>query len=1363
MTNRPRAAPALLAAGLALVMLLGSSSLPSAFAATSQAGTGGTPEMFLRLKSAVFDPLTDGVDWVPSGYRLAAIDPYGDLFVVQFTDKVQAGQREQMLSLGAAYHSYLPDNAFLIAATSQVVAGIKALSFVRAVVPWEPYFRIAEDLKTSAWRAQAGPATIKVENFGDPSRLIAFATSRGATFVIQDGVVTTLIIPRSMLTAIASLPTVAFITAWEPRQLDNYLSSVIQGARQVPDGAYNPASMRLWSFNPATGQYEGTTGAGVIVAVSDTGLDTTHPAFNGKVVLFDPMGDPAIDTFGHGTHTSGTVLGSGAWRASDAGIAVPGRFAGIAPGAKLVHENIFASGSSNARAALDNGQTGAVISSGSWANGGGYGSDARQYDGFARDSWPDGSNASSVGEQGVLYFFSAGNAGGSSTIGNPAEGKNVIAVGATGDNKGTSWDTMASFSSRGPADDNRIKPDLVTPGVDVMSTYCPTCSMPVGSQQGTSYGEQSGTSMSCPGAAGAAAVAWQYYRDHIGSEPTPDMVKAILINGVDEMANYPVLGPDQGFGRMNLSTSLLPLSNRQQIWMDRPASLSTGDERVWTYGVADSLQPFVVTLAWLDQPGDTAASPEIVNDLDLWVVGPGGQIFRGNVMDDKGTSLANGIADNRNTVEKVKITVPTRGYYEVHVKGSNVPVGPQDFSLAIRGNMVTDWYDIILEKVETNASFPIEGNVVSFNATVWNRGTQWVNGSAVTLEANTAQGVLPVGTFNPGSIAPGARFAVQTNWTTVRGNVSFVARVAAPLGQTEFSATNNQANTSFFVRGYGYTLATNGQSSYAVNPGDTLSLTFNVTSTANALDNVTASLTWDNPSVSAFLDYTRVTLKAGEWKPFHLTVIIPQGAKAGERVNITFATRSLADGRFAQSFSTYAVVNHLYGFSSGLLIDSVTLPPTGSATSQVTIENRGNGWDTFDLSAIGIPGGWTFEFSPTGVTLNDNASTTLSISIRAPDRADAGAHFQLAVRVGSFGALPQSHNFTLTVSQVYGWTAFASGPPGEVRSGTIIDVPIAAQNLGNGVDEIAIDLTVPPGWHAVLTRPRLVMLPYENASSMATITIDHWALAGSYSMRLTYGGARNFTTQTIPLQVKMEYLLQVDGPGYTLQMGQGEVNTFEVTVINQGNGPAPVNPVVFAPDGVTIISVVPGALLERNATAKFTFQVIVSRTAVATLRNFTVDLRSGEGGSISNPLEMHIDVHELVEPTPTDTGGSTKDTSALIPAILGVVVVVAVAMPVGYLYLRRKAARNAPPPQIIVQSQDDANAGGYDPTQGYAPGAAPAAVPVAPRAPRAPAGSSAMSFVATCKNCGGAVMDLGNGMGRCRSCGVEQIVRPGKR
>lgn len=1374
---RPRNLVRSLATGALLAVLVLASALPPAASGPDgTAGTGGEPASPLRLKAAHFDPLVQGTSWIPSLLRLAALNPLGELYVVQFNGPVLKGQREAMLAVGARYHSYLPDNAFLVQASAGQIAAVGSLDFVRVVIPWEPYLRIAPELQTPAWRADSGPAIVSVENFPDDGRLVAFATSRGAAVLERDGPFTTLSIPRSLLASLASLPTVVWVEAWTARQIDNHNSAIIQGARQITDGAFVPTSLRLWSFNPATGLYEGTTGKGVVVAVGDTGLDVTHPGFAGKIALFDNMGNPGNQTSGsHGTHTAGTVLGSGAWRSTDAGIAVPGKYAGIAPEARLVVENIFGASPSNVQAGIDNAMGGAVISSNSWSSGGSYDGDARLYDRMARDSWTDGANPLSLGPQPVLYFFSAGNGGGTGNahrIASPSQGKNVVSVGATGDEtNGVSMNDMAGFSSRGPADDERIKPDLVAPGDSVMSA------MALGggfsNPQGTSYGEASGTSMSCPGAAGATAVAWQFYKDRLGVDPSPDMMKAILINGVDEMAAYPVLGPDQGFGRINLSTSLLTLSARQQIWMDRPASLSTGEELVLTYPIADSLTPFVLTLTWLDEPADSGASPALVNDLDLYVIGPSGEKYYGNKMDSSGNSIASTAGDRLNTVEKVKFAAPSPGYYEVHINGSNVPVGPQDFSLAIRGNVATDWYDLLLEKVVTNATSPIEGSEVSFNATLWNRGTQWVNGSTVDLEANTVQGLSPVGSFNPGSIAPGARFNVTTTWTTVRGNVTFVARATVPAGQLEFSTTNNQANKSFFVRGYGYTLSTDSPTSYAVDPGTTLSLDFNITQTGNVVDNISMGLASDTPIFGAFFDYSRLTVGVGQSKHFHLTLLVPLSAKAQERMNLTVATRSLTDPRATHSFSTFVVVNHLHGFAFGMAPNSALLPPTGSAAATITLTNLGNGPETVNITMIGVPGGWTFDLSPSAITLLDNQTGTLSIAIRAPDRVDAGAAYVVGVRASlqSNGAPTRLLNYTVTVTQVFGWSASAVGPGSEVGAGSVVEIPISAENRGNGVDEVVIDITTPPGWPSGLTRTRLGLLPYGNLTSMARITVDPWAVAGDYSVRFTFGGSRNYTTQTVGVRVRMNYHLEIDGPGATLQMGQGEVNTFEVTVVNEGNGAAGVAPTILAPPGVSLIPVVPSAVLERNATAKFTFQVIVARDAATGLKDFTLDFRSGENNSVSYPLAMHIDIHEIVEPIPEGQNPTSTGSEGLIQALIGIVIVVGAAVPVGYLYLRRKAFARAPPPQVIVQTVEDANSGStYDPTRGYTPsaGAGPQGPVAEHRAPRAPRGApkgaaTAMTIVSVCKNCGGGVMDLGNGMGRCVSCRVEQIVRAAKK
>src|SRR6185312_7390468 len=120
---------------------------------------------------------------------------------------------------------------------------------------------------------------------------------------------------------------------------------------------------------------------------------------------------------------------------------------------------------------------GAKIGSNSWGNDvqGDYDIDAAQFDELVRDA-----DAGTAGDQPYVLEFSAGNAGpDSQTVDSPASAKNVIATGASENVPGTlaltyglyadGPDTMADFSSRGPCEDGRIKPDLVAPGTWIAS------------------------------------------------------------------------------------------------------------------------------------------------------------------------------------------------------------------------------------------------------------------------------------------------------------------------------------------------------------------------------------------------------------------------------------------------------------------------------------------------------------------------------------------------------------------------------------------------------------------------------------------------------------------------------------------------------------------------------------------------------------------------------------------------------------------------------------------------------------------------------------------------------------------------------
>ena len=189
---------------------------------------------------------------------------------------------------------------------------------------------------------------------------------------------------------------------------------------------------------------------------------------------------------------------------------------------------------------------------------------------------------------------------------------------------------MADFSSRGPCEDGRIKPDVVAPGhLDCLAA------IGVGHRRRMpgrrirrlliSGRHQPGR----PARSGAAAVFVQYYREtHTNATPSPALVKAALINSAVDMddatGTEPVPNMDEGWGRVDLT---------QIMWLDRvrfPGSNSPccdrpGVRAAGARGPPD--EPLKITLTYTDVPGFPGSLPALVNDLDLEVVAPDGRFI----------------------------------------------------------------------------------------------------------------------------------------------------------------------------------------------------------------------------------------------------------------------------------------------------------------------------------------------------------------------------------------------------------------------------------------------------------------------------------------------------------------------------------------------------------------------------------------------------------------------------------------------------------------------------------------------------------------------------------------------------------------
>jgi len=274
--------------------------------------------------------------------------------------------------------------------------------------------------------------------------------------------------------------------------------------------------------------------------------------------------------------------------------------------------------------------------------------------------------------------------------------KNGLTVGAVsnivGGYSGSNSVAMSTFSSWGPTDDGRIKPDLVAGGVNIYS--CAT---------NNRYITDSGTSYAAPAVAGSLDLLVQRYGQLYGTNPPmlASTLRGLAIHTADEADGS---GPDYrfGWGLFNArSAALLIESNyaSQALANIKEVRLTNGDSIEFPV-VATNNRPLRVTICWTDPPG-TPASPSLnptnimlVNDLDLRVVSPSGVTNFPWVLNPASVTNAATTGDNiRDNAERVDIANPVSGTYIVRVthKGnlvnsSNV-VSDQWVSIPISGNI----------------------------------------------------------------------------------------------------------------------------------------------------------------------------------------------------------------------------------------------------------------------------------------------------------------------------------------------------------------------------------------------------------------------------------------------------------------------------------------------------------------------------------------------------------------------------------------------------------------------------------------------------------------------------------------------------
>lgn len=512
----------------------------------------------------------------------------------------------------------------------------------------------------------------------------------------------------------------------EDKTLLNQLRKLPQVARvdeYVPPDIANDIARSLLGIDRQGGPSLSLTGKDQIVGVADTGIDDQHRDFTGRILDKIALGrkNDTSDPDGHGTHVAGSIVGTG----QESG----GKIRGMAPEAKVVFQSLLDADGELGGLPLELGslldeayKKGARIHNNSWgaAMGGRYTVNSYEIDDFV-DSHRD-----------MLVVVAAGNEGSAaqpknakqgfvewSSVGSPASCKNALTVGAARSNRTSggysgltykkAWprdfpdapianekisgdpNAIAGFSSRGPCDDYRIKPDVVAPGTDIVSTrshLAPPDHFWGIDPANSKYAFDGGTSMAAPIVSGCAALVREYYEKKRNHHPSAALLKATLINGAKRLTgtdanadhNF-VPNYHQGFGAIDMTRTVPdpavpPFS--LEFLDEADASLGDTGDRIRKKFAAKAGW-LRLTMAWTDPEGRS-----VQNSLTMILEHvPTRTKYLGNAQVPLGFKTP----DPTNNVVIIKLDQAPAGEYVIQFEAYNLLKPPQDFAFVLIGDL----------------------------------------------------------------------------------------------------------------------------------------------------------------------------------------------------------------------------------------------------------------------------------------------------------------------------------------------------------------------------------------------------------------------------------------------------------------------------------------------------------------------------------------------------------------------------------------------------------------------------------------------------------------------------------------------------